>query len=232
MPKNAKKNYKKGKSYYRKIKRYHKKQLYNQGVPSGMPFAKLATLRYSETVNLAGTAGILQRYAFSANSVYDPNNTGGGHQPMGYDQWTTLYNKYVVLGSKIIVRMIPNFNGVGQIGSGVAGVHLSDGPTPPYSTANEYIESRKGTWRIINWNGGLLDISQTIMVSKFSAKKFFNVKDVRDNQDLRSTTGKNPDTRAYFIVWLDSPMVDTQYSAIVTIDYIVSFSDPVNLPKS
>nr|AGA18346.1 hypothetical protein [uncultured marine virus] len=49
-------------------------------------------LRYHETftVNpgLGGTPGF---YVFRSNSCYDPNFTGTGHQPRGYDQIMTMY---------------------------------------------------------------------------------------------------------------------------------------------
>lgn len=37
-------------------------------------------------------------YAFRLNSVFDPNFTGTGHQPNGFDQWAAFYGKYRVLG--------------------------------------------------------------------------------------------------------------------------------------
>lgn len=49
-------------------------------------------LRYHETFNLnpgvGGTPGV---YVFRANSCHDPNLTGVGHQPRGYDQLMALY---------------------------------------------------------------------------------------------------------------------------------------------
>lgn len=41
--------------------------------------------------------------SFRGNSIYDPDYTGVGGQPTGRDQWASLYQEYVVLGSKIKV---------------------------------------------------------------------------------------------------------------------------------
>lgn len=38
---------------------------------------------------------------FYANGLYDPDITGTGHQPQGYDQWGDLYRTATVLKSKI-----------------------------------------------------------------------------------------------------------------------------------
>jgi hypothetical protein len=32
------------------------------------------------------------------NSLFDPNRTGTGHQPIGFDQWMAFYNRYRVTG--------------------------------------------------------------------------------------------------------------------------------------
>ncbi len=49
----------------------------------------------SAVVGQAGTA------FFSANGCYDPDITGTGHQPMGFDQMMLMYEQYVVVRSKI-----------------------------------------------------------------------------------------------------------------------------------
>jgi hypothetical protein len=57
------------------------------------------TLKYASTHTLAtdattGAFGPEQRY--SLNSLYDPDVSGGGHQPYGFDQLFALYSKYRV----------------------------------------------------------------------------------------------------------------------------------------
>lgn len=45
-------------------------------------------------------------YLFSVNSAFDPDITGTGAQPRGFDQWATKYNRYQVKGLayKILIR--------------------------------------------------------------------------------------------------------------------------------
>lgn len=59
----------------------------------GLPF-RTVRLRYSEmyTLTAAGTVG--NYWGFRINSLYDPDYSFGGHQPMGRDQWAALYNEY------------------------------------------------------------------------------------------------------------------------------------------
>ncbi len=56
-------------------------------------------LRYVEWVAGTTSAGPgTFTYQFSLNSLFDPNTTGTGHQPRGFDQLKTLYNRYRVYG--------------------------------------------------------------------------------------------------------------------------------------
>jgi hypothetical protein len=49
-----------------------------------------------------------QNYFFSANGMYDPNITGTGHQPMGFDTMMTYYEQATVLHSCITVQAYNN----------------------------------------------------------------------------------------------------------------------------
>lgn len=62
------------------------------------PPKKNFKLTYCETFNLySGTAGVFGTVQkMNLNSLFDPNNSGGGHQPYGYDQVSPLWAKYRV----------------------------------------------------------------------------------------------------------------------------------------
>lgn len=66
-----------------------------------IPDVAAVQLRYVYNTNLAGT-GIL-RTVFRGNSCFDPDFTGVGAQPMGFDQYGALFRRYRVLGSKVKV---------------------------------------------------------------------------------------------------------------------------------
>lgn len=63
------------------------------------PFAQryICKMKYCEVRQTTGPiGGGLVQYNFNLNSIYDPNLTGVGHQPYGYDQLADLYNRYRV----------------------------------------------------------------------------------------------------------------------------------------
>lgn len=43
-------------------------------------------------------------------SIFDPDFTGVGHQPLGHDQWAGLYQRYRVISSKIEVELSNSSN--------------------------------------------------------------------------------------------------------------------------
>ncbi len=50
----------------------------------------------SGTLN-PGVAGVAAIQVMTANGLYDPDITGVGHQPRGFDQIMALYNHYTVV---------------------------------------------------------------------------------------------------------------------------------------
>ncbi len=183
-------------------------------------------MRYNDQNNITSSSGLLGKFVFSANSIYDPSTTGTGHQPMGHDTWATLYNHYVVLGSRIMVQVIPS----DPAAPSLIGIYLNEDPTLEYTNSSSLIEAKKGTWKTIIPS---ITRPQTV-TSKFSARKYFNVTDVKDNQNrIGGTMGSNPTENASFIVWYETTdNLSSTVRCIVTIDYIVSFSEPKNLPQS
>lgn len=65
------------------------------------------TFTYCETVQITTTAGVNDFYVWSGNGIFDPNITGSGSQPFGFDQWTAVYNRYLVYGSQCTVEIAP-----------------------------------------------------------------------------------------------------------------------------
>lgn len=63
-----------------------------------LPRSLRRSLRYAETFSLTtGAAGIIGTVqTMFLNSLYDPNQSGTGHQPYGFDQIVQFYQQYFV----------------------------------------------------------------------------------------------------------------------------------------
>jgi len=207
-------------------KRAYRRRPYIANNLSGMPKTRRAILRYADQLGLTSSTGSLASHVFRANSIYDPDYTAAGHQPMGHDQWAALYNHYVVLGSKLTVRFIPNASSTAPC---AMGTYLTDGTAVPYTTPSEFIEAKRGNYKIFK----ATDRAVTL-IQKYSAKKQYNVADVKDNVGrIGAAMDTNPSDEAFFNIWFDA--IDGSTSTcvcMVYIDYIVLYSEPKDMPTS
>lgn len=64
----------------------------------------MTTLIYSDTALLSSTgAPHIDSAIYRGNGMYDPTFAIGGHQPSGFDEYSVIYSKYLVVGSSIRV---------------------------------------------------------------------------------------------------------------------------------
>lgn len=71
---------------------------------SVIPDKLFCKLKYSQFFSLT-SAGV-NRQVFRGNSLFDPDLTGIGHQPRGFDEWSALYTRYKVHASSIKITAV------------------------------------------------------------------------------------------------------------------------------
>lgn len=106
----TKKNYRRKRVKRRGGKRYHKKKGYTMKVMKGVGFISprlITRMKYTDNVTISTLPTVTSSYEFRLNSVYDPNYTGSGHQPYGFDQLAALYSRYRVFATKWIIQIPP-----------------------------------------------------------------------------------------------------------------------------
>lgn len=100
------------------------------------------THRYQDNFTVTGSLGASGVYVFSANGLYDPNITGAGHQPAGYDEMQALFADYVVVGftAKLIAK---NTN---TTASALFGMYICKTSTT-YTSLQRYAENGSGYYK-------------------------------------------------------------------------------------
>lgn len=198
--------------------RYNPKTLVNQGL--GFPRSSLVTLRYSQKVAISGTPSHLQ--SFTANGLYDPDATGAGHQPMGFDQWAAFYSKYKVRSFTVEVKGMFD----GSTSTGMAFVLEND---TTVSTDLAELSER---------NSGDLLIAPASNNGTFSFLKTYNMSDVAgqsiEDEDYSALVNANPAKPWYWHMRTTSLDGASAIAGdcIVTISYNCEFSDPNDLAQS
>ena len=118
-------------------------------IPLGVPDTKWVRLKYVQETSIDTGLASINKIYFRANSLFDPDFTGVGHQPLHYDELNVPYDHYTVYGSKITVTVI-NVTGSAQV-PGTMGIFLDDDTTLTYTTGDQVIESnqRQSIWRCL-----------------------------------------------------------------------------------
>jgi len=171
-----------------------------------------------------------------ANSVYDPELTGVGHQPQGLDQLFTWYNHATVIGAKCSMTPIPST--VSNVIPGYYGILLSDDGQTVVSKVdiNALLEDKALKTRRPQLAGFAYDTMRgnATKTAKFSAKKFFRKPNIVGDALYRHDSAGNPEEQAFFECY-HAP-VDTNNPGasifLVEVEYIVVFTEPKTLPQS
>lgn len=171
-------------------------------------------------------------WVFQANSLFDPDFTGVGHQPMYFDNWKQIYSRYRVNFARITVTVVNTFvstasvntysyklaivNDAGQSASGVLPVNM---------TALVEQGGPNVKWRYVSpsFNGRLPKLKATCSPHRVLGLDF-------KDDSLRSYTDASPGVAACFFVCVTSADGFTdppQVTLSIKIDYYAEFFDRI-----
>ena len=199
-----------------------------------VPATSVVRMRYVDQVTINPAIDSMGVYQFRSNSIFDPNYTGIGHQPLGHDQAAALYENYTVIGARITAKFAVQSAEDGSIPSAV-GIYADYDATPPTSLQH-LIEQGRCRYKTLIANGASGSAHATLTYN-FGSKKFFGYKDLKDVQSqVGSPFGANPARQSYFVLFvapIESNLNDIPpVSILVTIDYIVRLTEPLDLSQS
>ena len=191
-----------------------------------LPVSKYYTLTYHEIVKFnTGALNLLGNYVFTANGLYDPNITGVGHQPMGFDQAMIFYEHYTVTQAYMSVRFFNKTSGPIIFGVYISpdAIPLTD---PDRVNENGLIVSKQAETVSA---GGEVTINIKVDIAKYNGKSIIN------EDDYRGDIANNPVEQVYAIIFaysMDSTNGNTEMTAEVDIKYRAKFTEPRKIPSS
>jgi len=173
------------------------------GLPSSFtarPFARKrrTTVTYCESINMStGTGGQSNYYVLSANGLFDPNISGTGHQPYGFDQWMTMYDHYTVLNCWIEVTAKPVGTTGDELANGsiVVNVRPDAGATPTTYNPAQVQEVADGATGFGSW------YQFARAKNSVSIGKFLSQKPLQEDANAGTLTA-NPTEQVYWHVTL------------------------------
>lgn len=196
---------------------YVPRALSNKGF--GFPDKLITKLHYSDVGTITCTSGVQSQYVFRLNSIYDPDYTGTGHQPMYRDQFVALYNQYAVISSKIKYTVINTTATMAM----VCGQNNDDNGS--ISTAFlDNLEKPHGTSTVLTIPTGAK--SSTVFYNNFDCKRDLGI-DPYASQTYKTSVGANP-TESYnnglWAIPFDGATTGT-LQFLVSIEYNVMFTE-------
>lgn len=191
---------------------------YRRSPPTLWPQQKLVRLTSNATGSVAGGAafGVL---TFKANSLNDPWGTSSTQDPLGFNEYAAMYNKCVVVSSKIYLLAHAST----ATGAILYGVSLMPNSTT-LSDINHYREHKITSARMLS-----PDVDHSGVVSKYKGKRYEKIVKWKDAENFHAvTTPADPTTVRYYHVWVGDVTgannAGIEFSG--TIEYNVLFFDP------
>lgn len=183
-------------------------------------------LRYVWTGSIDPAAsGVCGVNVFRANSLYDPDLTGVGSQPRGFDQIMGLYEEFQVIGSKCTVKFASRNSSTYD---NICGIMIRSNSAAETVIVN-YVEQPNCRSTILD--SGASANAKTV-TQKYNQNKIFGTKSL--DASFVGSASSNPTNMAYYHVFaapiqaVDADAVDI----MVTIDYIAVFTRPADIIQS
>jgi len=187
------------------------------------PFARRTTrtLRYVQNIGLVVTSGF-GNHCFRTNSLFDPDRTGVGHQPMGFDQLMGLYFHYRVRKSTIKATPLTNF-----AANDTAILCLTVNPSSVADTSILTACERQGAKFMV---ASSQENMRRGAMHKWDAKDYFSNPSA---DSLAGQVGTNPAEESFYqIYWQDYNLVSFTMELLVEMTFDVEFFEPVGFAAS
>lgn len=226
--------YKKRTMKRRPVARRRRKVYRKKYAISRNPITKtlMVRMKYCDRFTINPSAGGVHAFHyFRWNSIFDPDYTATGHQPLGRDQYAALYQHYYVAGAKATVTFSNDSNTAGN--SCIVGLRTDDDFVTTTNGITEITEQPGATFAIL----GLRDGGSAVrsVTKRFSTRKHFGSTKMWNRTNLGADMSTNPSTVAYLQVYaapIDNSIDAGQISCYITIQYMVLLTDPQEIVQS
>jgi len=176
---------------------------------------KLPITYYSQVSLVAANTGVWFQKGFKLNNMFPWDAANTAHQPRGWNQWATMYDRYYVVAQKVMARLTPlSGNLVTDEVAGVMATYVSKLSTAEID-GTESIEDDmerlrdtdlRGRWA--RWTGGPAGLSGSgpkivKITNKFYTRQGYEAHELAEFAGLSNGT-QGPSIEREFHVYLRS----------------------------
>lgn len=229
------------------LKRMNKYQGQNWRIPrvrmgTILPERIFCKLPYADSFTLDGQSAGAGTYQFRLGSVFDPNLTGTGHQPRGFDQYAALYSVYRVWAVSFHYRgtadAADTSNGLVLVGHTLSPISTPTITQPidilesPYSSG--YLKTRYKT--LGSKNSGEIT-GQYVLGDKINLfniqKAFYSDTWAMQVEAQYSSVASNASFPVYLVLFVmnldNNSAVNPNITGMIKLTYHVEFASPAGL---
>lgn len=205
------------------------KNLNNLQITPVLSIKHRSRLVYNDNRTITSTAAASNSYVYSVNGLYDPDITGTGHQPIGFDQLISLYDHYTVTNCKITVNFV-NESTVDNVYVGIA--IFPDPNNEPNATKLVENGLMKRGWlaKLDSNSKSQCILSHSCRVSRINGRPESIIGD-----DLyRGDVASNPQEQTYWHIFAYNiaTLTSTTVRFDVILEYDATFTEPRKLNQS
>lgn len=227
------KNVKSRRAYGRKRRPARRSRRTNAVVSrsSPLPDRFFTKLKYTDihALTFTGSSGVPANQSYRVNSIFDPDITGTGHQPLGHDEFAVLYNRYRVYGMKYHITLS------NQSTTDYADVAVSLRPNlTPYTSIYTAMESPYCQKLTIGPETGSRNIAQIKGYASVAKLRGLSKRQVAIEDDLSALFGSNPGNMPMLTILIQNQNSASSIvvNARVDVEYYVCMYDRKLLVQS
>lgn len=161
-------------------------------------------LQYAQSLTLnPGVGGVTSSNFFRLGSIFDPDYSGIGHQPLGHDQFALIFERYQVWKVDYHIEILNTDSSNPQL----VGYRLSD-TVDGVGDEIGSIENGQGEWTLLNIQGSN---DRAVFTGSIKPCDVHGVSyhQYMSNDDYGATFGSNPSEDAYMVVFASGLGSDT-----------------------
>lgn len=194
-----------------------------------LPDSTKVMLRYCDRFAVAPIAGATMQQVFRGNSLFDPDYTGTGHQPTGFDQLSALYKWYNVLASSIKVELVANMTGTAIASAEVSIIPTVNGGDFGGTEPEVIRENRYGKLKLMSYQSLPQSATHYMTTSKMLGK---DVRGTASNTGALYTTNPAEGWFWHVIIQATDEATTLDMVAYVTVTYYADLTQRVALAVS
>lgn len=190
------------------------------------------TLKYTELYPDVSLGGSLKWYKqFRPNSIYDPNYSDVGHQPLGRDLLAAIYQHYRVLKAEFRCSFSPTARRAADnvyVHSYIVGDLVGTGQTTTPTSVQTLGECKRGRCWLVSAEDTVSTWERTIYPGLLDETIDTNGITDAAQQSMWTPIGNNPAEEQYYTIMVNTNGADevAYFSVLVQINYTVQFRSP------